>query len=46
MEELVLTHITNPFHADTQPLIDEARQQYEGPVSTASDLHQLTVETG
>ncbi|MCI0880214.1 MAG: hypothetical protein J4N78_15135, partial [Chloroflexi bacterium] len=46
VEELVLTHITNPFHADTQPLIDEARQQYEGPVSTASDLHQLTVETG
>jgi len=46
VEELVLTHITNPFHADPQPLIDEARQQYEGPVTTASDLHQLTVETG
>ena len=46
VEELVLTHITNPFHLDTQPLIDEARQHYEGPVTTASDLHQLTVETG
>lgn len=46
VEELVITHITNPFHNDQQPLIDEARQHYEGPVSTASDLYQLTVHTG
>ena len=46
VEQLVLTHITNPFHRDTQPLIDEAQLHFEGPVTAASDLCQLTVETG
>jgi ribonuclease Z len=43
--ELVMTHIDTSFHLDPQPLIDEARQYFDGPVSVASDLHQLTVGT-
>lgn len=43
VEQLVLTHITNPFHLDTQPLIDEARLHFRGPISVAHDLHQITV---
>ena len=42
-EELVLTHITNPFHDEPYPLIDEAAQHFPGPVSVAFDLRQLTV---
>ena len=44
--ELVLTHIDTLFHYDTQPLIDDAKQHYDGPVSVASDLHQITVAAG
>jgi ribonuclease BN (tRNA processing enzyme) len=43
--ELVLTHLDTPFSIDPQPLIDEARRFYEGPVSAASDLIQITVST-
>jgi len=45
VEELILTHIANPFHFDPQPLVDEARQYFNGPVSVAHDLYQVTVET-
>ena len=45
VEQLVLTHITNPFHFDPQPLVDDARQYFDGPVSVAHDLYQITVET-
>ena len=45
VDELIITHITNPFHENTQPLIDEARQIYQGPVSTAFDLRQVTVDS-
>ena len=45
VEELILTHITNPFHFDPQPLVDEARQYFDGPVSVAHDLYQVTVDT-
>jgi ribonuclease BN (tRNA processing enzyme) len=41
--ELVITHIDSPFHLNTQPLLDEARQHFEGPVRVASDLYQMTV---
>jgi ribonuclease BN (tRNA processing enzyme) len=44
VSELILTHIDSPFHGNTQPLLDEARQQFDGPVSVASDLHQVTVK--
>jgi ribonuclease BN (tRNA processing enzyme) len=43
VSELILTHIDSPFHFDTQPLVDEARRHYDGPVSVASDLYQVTI---
>ncbi|MFQ6028541.1 MAG: MBL fold metallo-hydrolase [Dehalococcoidia bacterium] len=46
VSELVLTHIDTPFHFDPQPLVDEARQYFDGPVSVASDLYQITVGQG
>ncbi|PKB64485.1 MAG: hypothetical protein BZY80_02730 [SAR202 cluster bacterium Io17-Chloro-G2] len=44
VEELILTHITNAYHIDPQPLVDEARQYFDGPVSVAYDLYQVTVD--
>ncbi len=41
--QLILTHIDTPFHRDTQPLIDEANREFDGPVSVADDLLQVTV---
>jgi ribonuclease BN (tRNA processing enzyme) len=43
VSELVITHIDSPFHLNVQPLLDEARQHYAGPVSAASDLYQVTI---
>ena len=43
--ELILTHLDSSFHADFQPLIDEAKEHYDGPVSVASDLLQVTVSS-
>jgi ribonuclease BN (tRNA processing enzyme) len=43
VSELILTHIDSPFHADTRPLLDEARQQFDGPVSVATDLSQVSI---
>ncbi len=43
--ELVITHIDSPFSADTQPLIDDARLHYPGPISAANDLTVVTVAT-
>ena len=43
VEELILTHITNQYHFDPQPLLDEARQHYDGPISLAHDLRQVEV---
>ena len=40
---LIITHLDSPFHLDQQPLIDEARSVYDGPVSAANDLSQFTV---
>ena len=45
VEELVITHITNPFHANTQPLIDDAKLHFQGPVIAANDLTVVTVAT-
>ena len=41
--QLILTHIDSPFHLDQQPLIDEARRHYDGPISVAADLYQVSV---
>ena len=43
VKELVMTHIDSPLHADTQPLIDDARGYYDGPISVAHDLYQVSV---
>ncbi len=41
--QLVITHIDTPFHHNTQPLADEARTRYDGPISVADDLCITTV---
>ena len=46
VEELVITHIATPFNFDTQPLLDEARQHFDGPITVAEDLYQITVAAG
>ena len=43
--EMVITHITPAFHANTQPLIDDAKLHFQGPVTAANDLTQVTVAT-
>ena len=43
VSQLIITHIDSPFHLNTQPLVDEARQIYDGPISVANDLYQVTV---
>ncbi|PKB68915.1 MAG: hypothetical protein BZY81_00245 [SAR202 cluster bacterium Io17-Chloro-G4] len=43
VRELVMTHIDSGFHADPQPLIDDARKYFDGPISVAHDLYQVSV---
>ena len=40
---LIMTHIDSPYHFDQQPLIDEARRIYDGPISVAGDLYQVAI---
>ena len=40
---LTLTHIDDPFHAETELLAGEARSVYDGPVAVASDCWQQRV---
>ncbi len=44
VSQLIITHIDSPYHHDTQPLVDEARRFYDGPVSVANDLTQVVVQ--
>ena len=44
--ELVLTHIATPFHFYPQPLVDDARRLFNGPISVASDLYQMSIAPG
>jgi ribonuclease Z len=46
VSELIITHIDSSFHFDTRPLLDEARQHFDGPVSVANDLYQVTIGAG
>jgi ribonuclease BN (tRNA processing enzyme) len=46
VEELVITHIDTPFHLDPQPLFDDAKRFFDGPITVASDLYQMTVASG
>ena len=41
--ELVLTHIDSIYHHNSQPLLDNAKEYYSGPISAAKDLNQVTV---
>lgn len=41
--ELVITHIATPFNFNSQPLAEDARRYFHGPISVASDLYQLAV---
>ena len=41
--QLIITHIDTPFHRDTQPLLEEARQHFGGPIAVAEDLFQVAV---
>jgi ribonuclease Z len=43
VSQLIITHIDSPFHLNPQPLVDEARAIFDGPISVASDLYQITV---
>jgi ribonuclease BN (tRNA processing enzyme) len=43
VSQLILTHIDSPFHFNTNPLLDEARRHFDGPVSVANDLYQMTI---
>lgn len=43
VKELVLTHIGSALHSDTQLLIDDARKYFDGPISVAHDLYQVSV---
>ena len=40
---LTLTHIDNPFHANTELLAAESRSVYDGPVAVASDCWQQRI---
>jgi ribonuclease BN (tRNA processing enzyme) len=42
---LIITHITPSFHANTQPLVDDAKLHFQGPITAANDLTQVTVAT-
>ncbi len=43
VSRLIMTHIDSRFHLDQQPLVDEARRFFDGPISVAQDLSQVTV---
>jgi ribonuclease Z len=40
---LVLTHLTDAYHADSQPLGVEASEYYAGPITLAHDCQQITL---
>ena len=45
VSQLIMTHIDSAFHHDPQPLVDEARRFYDGPISVANDRLQFTVRS-
>ena len=40
---LVLTHLTDAYHADPEPLGLEAAQVYAGPITIAHDCAEITL---
>ena len=43
VSELILTHIADPYHSNTQALVEEASEHFNGPIRGAHDLMQVTV---
>ena len=42
--ELILTHLDSGYNDNPQPLLDDAKKHYSGPITAATDLHQIIVE--
>ncbi len=40
---LAITHLTDAYHADSQPLGTEAAEHYAGPITLAEDLLKITL---
>ena len=45
VKQLVMTHIDSGLHDNTQPLIDDAGKYFNGTISVAHDLYQLSVSS-
>jgi len=43
--ELVLTHLDSGYHTNPQPLLDDAKAHFSGPISAATDLQQITISS-
>ena len=43
--ELVLTHFDTEFATNPQPLLEDAKNHYNGPISAAADLYQITISS-
>jgi len=43
VSRLVLTHLTDAYHTDSDPLGVEAAQHYTGPIAIAQDCQQVTL---
>ena len=43
VNELILTHLDTGFSREPQPLIDDAKKHFGGPISAVRDLQQVTV---
>ena len=43
VSSLVLTHLTDAYHANSEPLGVEAAEKYAGPITMAEDLQQVTL---
>ena len=41
----MLTHLDSAFHTDPQPLIDDAKKHFNGPINAARDICQITVSS-
>jgi ribonuclease BN (tRNA processing enzyme) len=43
--ELILTHLDTGFSREPQPLIDDAKKHFNGPVRAVRDLDQVTISS-
>ena len=45
VDELILTHLDTSFSREPQPLIEDAKKHFNGPVSAVRDLQQVIVRS-